>query len=95
MVRSAKTKVLLMKTLKTAALLVSALAVFSAPAVFAMDQELSMLELSAKNVLEQNNVEGVDVMSLTLTQLAQIKAIVDSDRDTTTKKSQIEKVVGQ
>lgn len=84
-----------MKRIVTAIVVASALATTAAAPVLAMDEELTMLERAADGLFAQYNVDNVDVMALTLTQLAQIKAIADSDRDTTTKKSQIEAVIAE
>lgn len=70
-----------MKRILTAATVAIGLA--AAPAMAqddaaAMDVGLSMLELSVSKTLSQYGVADVDPMSLSLTQLAEIKGIVSS-----------------
>ena len=54
-----------------------------------MEQALSMLEVSASKTLEMYGVEA-DVMSLTLSQLAEIKSIADTGDDMSSGKQKIE-----
>lgn len=84
-----------MKRTLTALTLAASLAAFTAPAVQAqgMGESLTMLELAVESVFTQVGVEGVDVMSLSLAQLAQIKAVLDGDQDNSTKRSRILAIV--
>jgi hypothetical protein len=59
-----------------------------------MEQGLSMLELAASKTLEMYGVE-TDVMSLTLSQLAEIKAIADTDEDMGAGKARIEAAIAR
>ena len=56
---------------------------------------LSMLELSVTRALAAKGVEGVDMASLTLADLAVIKGILDSDDSDGQKKAQIERIVNK
>ena len=59
-----------------------------------MEQALSMLELSASKTLEMYGVEA-DVMSLTLSQLAEIKSIADTGGDMSAGKQTIEAAIAR
>ena len=59
-----------------------------------MEQALSMLELSASKTLEMYGVEA-DVMSLSLSQLAEIKAIADTGDDMSSGKQKIEAAIAR
>lgn len=83
-----------MKRLALALVLASG-ATLAAPA-FAQDmgEALSMLELSAQKELRDYGFSDVDVMSLTLTQLATIKTISQSsDYGSNEKMRQIERIL--
>ena len=54
-----------------------------------------MLELAVERVLQQHNVEGVDVMTLSLSQLATIRSIVESDESENQKEGRIKAIVAQ
>ncbi|MBD3626445.1 MAG: hypothetical protein HUJ24_13965 [Rhodobacteraceae bacterium] len=79
---------------------VTAIALFAsttgfATSALAMGEELSMLELAVENQLERLNVADVDVMSLTLSQLAIIRGIVEGEDSDNDKKRQIEAIVNR
>lgn len=60
-----------------------------------MAESLSMLELAAQRELTQIGVTDVDVMSLSLNQLAQIRSVMgSSDYSENDKTSQIKQIVG-
>ena len=59
-----------------------------------MGQGLSMLELSASKALEMYGVEA-DVMTLSLSQLAEIKAIVDTGDDMSAAKTRIQAAIAR
>ncbi|MHA3979895.1 hypothetical protein ACW9UR_19650 [Halovulum sp. GXIMD14794] len=80
-----------MKTFATALVLFASTTAFSTSA-FAMGEELSMLELATTNAFQQLNVENVDVMSLTVSQLAQIRGVLESDISDNDKKRRIEAI---
>ena len=73
----------------------SALAIAAATAVpaFALTDEVDMLEAATQDALQEYNVEGVDVMELTVSQIAQIKSVMESSETTTEKQRQIEAIV--
>ncbi len=83
-----------MKTIITAIALVASTTGFATSAL-AMGEELSMLELAVENQMERLNVENVDVMSLTLAQLAIIRGIVEGDDSDNDKKRRIEAIVNR
>ena len=82
-------------------MLAAALAAFPAggfaqdkPPTAEMEQALSMLELSASKTLDMYGVEA-DVMSLSLSQLAEIKAIADTGDDMSAGKQKIEAAIAR
>ena len=81
------------RTIAAMTLLASA-AAFTAPAV-AMEQELTMLELAVGNALEGVGVRDVDVMSLTVSQLAIIKNVLSSDDSVNDKARRIEAIISR
>lgn len=59
-----------------------------------MDEALSMLEISAKRELTAIGLSDVDPMSLSLSQLAQIRSVMgSSDNSESDKASQIKQIV--
>lgn len=59
-----------------------------------MGEALSMLEVSAKNELTKRGITDVDPMSLSLSQLAQIRSVMgSSDNSDSDKASQIKQIV--
>ena len=83
-----------MKTIITAIALAASTTGFATSAL-ALGDELSMLELAVENQMERLNVENVDVMSLTLAQLAIIRGIVEGDDSDNDKKRRIEAIVNR
>ena len=81
------------RTFAAMTILASATA-FAAPS-FAMEQELTMLELAVGNALEQVGVRDVDVMSLTVSQLAIIKNVLASDDSNNDKARRIEAIISR
>ena len=69
-------------------------AAFAAPG-FAMENELTMLEQAVKNELQALNVQSDDVSYLTLAQVAEVKAVLDSDGTTQAKVQQIDEIMNQ
>lgn len=61
----------------------------------AMEQELSMLELAAESALNTVGVKDVDVVSLSLSQLAQIQGIISGDESDNDKKRRIEAIIAR
>ncbi len=75
---------------------ISALAIAAATAVPALAQdwgELTMLEKTAQDTLMEYNVEGVDVMDLTLAQIAQMRDVANSDESGNEKRRKIEAII--
>ncbi|MSU91194.1 hypothetical protein GE300_16545 [Rhodobacteraceae bacterium 2CG4] len=83
-----------MKTVITAAVLLASATAFTASAQ-GMGEGLSMLELAVDNELQRLNVQDVDPMALTLSQLAIIRGIVEGDESDNDKKRRIEAVVNR
>jgi len=87
-----------MKTFLTAITLASGLLaapVFAQDATMTMEQGLTMLEQMASNELTSNGITGVDVMTLTLNQLAMIHGVATgSDTSETDKAAELKKIVG-
>jgi len=81
------------RTFAAATVLASAFA-FTAPAI-AMEQELSMLELAVNNALIGVGVQDVDVMSLSISQLAIIQNILAADESDNEKARRIEAVISR
>lgn len=87
-----------MKTILTALTFASSLLsapVFAQDATMTMEQGLSMLEQMAANELNSNGITGVDVMGLTLNQLAMIHGVATkSDTSETDKAQELKTIVG-
>lgn len=75
---------------------ISALAIVAATAVPALAQdwsELTMLEKTAQDTLMEYNIEDVDVMDLTLAQIAQMRDVANSNESGNTKQRAIEAII--
>lgn len=83
-----------MKNLIGAAAVFTLATAATLPAV-AMEQELSMLELAAESALNTVGVKDVDVVSLSLSQLAQIQGIISGDESDNDKKRRIEAIIAR
>lgn len=83
-----------MKQIFAAATILATSAAMTTPA-FAMGEELTMLESAVKNELSQVGIRDVDLMSLTVGQLAVIKNILDSDDSENEKRQRIEAVLSR
>lgn len=81
------------RTFAAITVLASAVA-FTAPAI-AMEQELTMLELAVNNALIGVGVQDVDVMSLSISQLAIIQNILAADESDNEKARRIEAVISR
>ncbi|MEM8788369.1 MAG: hypothetical protein AAGE76_08905 [Pseudomonadota bacterium] len=81
------------RTLAAVAVLASA-AAFTTPAV-AMDQELTMLELAVNNALERIGVLDVDVAALSISQIALINNVLNSDDSQNEKARRVEVIVAR
>ncbi len=81
------------RTFAAVTVLASAFA-FTAPAI-AMEQELSMLELAVNNALIGVGIQDVDVMTLTISQLAIIQNILAADDSDNEKARRIEAVISR
>lgn len=77
-------------------------AAFVAPAGFAVAQSqdtemmtpaLSMLELSVTRALSSIGIQGVDMASLTLSDLAQIKSILENDDSEGQKRRTVQAII--
>jgi len=75
------------------AAVVSTLAAAATVPAIAMEQELNMLELAAESALNSVGLRDVDVMGLTVSQLATIQAIINDDESDQDKKRRIEAVI--
>lgn len=87
-----------MKTLLTAITLASSL--LAAPAfaqdTMSMDEGLTMLEQLASKELTQNGITDVDVMGLSLNQIAQIHSVsISADVKENEKAQQLKQIVGK
>ena len=87
-----------MKTFLTAITLASGLLsapVFAQDTSMTMEEGLTMLEQLASKELNEYGVTGVDVMDLTLNQLAQIHAVsTTGDENETQKGQKLKQIVG-
>lgn len=74
---------------------ISAIAIAAATAVpaFSLTDEVDMLEVATQDALQEYNVEDVNVMDLTVGQIAEIRAVVNSDDPETEKQRRIEAIV--
>ncbi|MEM8869869.1 MAG: hypothetical protein AAGB10_15615 [Pseudomonadota bacterium] len=83
-----------MKRTLAAFAVVASAATFTTPAV-AMEQELTMLELAVSNALTGVGVLDVDVMTLTVSQLAIIQNVLSSDAGDNEKARRIEAIIAR
>lgn len=83
-----------MKRLLAAATVLATSLAVTAP-VFAIGEEMTMLETAVKNELAHIGIRDVSFMSLTVGQLAAIKDILDSDDNENEKRQRIEAVLAR
>lgn len=79
---------------------IAALTLFASAAAMAvpasaMEQELSMLEAAVNNSLAGVGVQDVDVMALTVSQLAIIKHVLNSDDSNSDKARRINAIISR
>ncbi len=85
-----------MKTTVAALTLLASAAAFAVPAsAQSMEEGLSMLELAVERAMEDVGIQDVDPMTLSLSQLALIKNVLNSDDTRSGKAARIEQIIAR
>lgn len=84
-----------MKTSLTALALAASLAVPAATAVSAMDMEFNMLTGAVYNALKAEGFDTSNIGSLTLTEIAEIKSLMDGAEMGNATRVRIEAILGE